>query len=120
MVVNHISQSPLYTLGAIRKGVYVIGMKDQFNVHDLGSSSSDCSESGNPDSGNPLSGRIGYVADEAGFILWDSTNAKSVDTFGPYFVEQYLLMEVLSKHEVGARLNLTAIFMTLSTTGHIK
>jgi len=101
MVVNHISQSPLYTLGAIRKGVYVIGMKDQFNVHDLGSSSSsDYSESGNPDSGNPLSGRIGYVADEAGFILWDSTNAKSVDTFGPYFVEQYLLMEVLSKHEV--------------------
>ena len=43
---------------------------------------------------------IAYVADEAGFVLYDITRAKNVDTFGPYFVEQYLLMEVFSKHEV--------------------
>ena len=92
--VNHIQQSPLYTLAAIRKGVYVIGMKDQFNVHDM--------RAGGPESSNsnPLTPHIAYVADEAGFVLYDATAAKSVDTFGPYFVEQYLLMEVLSKHEV--------------------
>ena len=50
--------------------------------------------------GNPLAPNVAYVADEAGFVLYDATGAKCVDTFGPYFVEQYLLMEVLSKHEV--------------------
>ena len=40
------------------------------------------------------------------FILYDrSTERKqkpSVSTFGPYFVEQYILMEVLSKQEVAS------------------
>lgn len=35
-----------------------------------------------------------------GFILFDKTNSKNVDTFGPYFIEQYILLEVLSKQEV--------------------
>eukprot|EP00957_Ditylum_brightwellii_P110204 8405999-Ditylum_brightwellii.AAC.1 len=35
-----------------------------------------------------------------GFILYDKTESNSVDQFGPYFVEQYMLMEVLSKQEV--------------------
>ena len=50
---------------------------------------------------NPLSDHVAYVADEAGFVLHDATTgAKNVDVFGPYFVEQYVLMEALSKHEV--------------------
>ena len=32
---NFIRQNPQYTLAAIQKGVYVIGMKDQFNEFDL-------------------------------------------------------------------------------------
>ena len=64
------------------------GLKDQFNVHDMAL--------------NPLSDHVAYVADEAGFVLHDATGAgaKNVDVFGPYFVEQYVLMEALSKHEV--------------------
>jgi hypothetical protein len=27
-------------------------------------------------------------------------NEKSVDNFGPYFIEQYILLELLSKHEM--------------------
>ena len=28
-------QAPQYSLAALQPGIYVIGMKDQFNVHDL-------------------------------------------------------------------------------------
>merc|ERR1711865_685873 len=69
--------------------MYVIGMKDQFNTYDLEAS--------------PLNQDIRYIADEMGFILMDRSDGAaslSVDTFGPYFIEQYILMEVLSKQEV--------------------
>lgn len=85
-IINHIRQHPLYSLVAIQKGVYVIGMKNQFNLFDLPS--------------HPLLKSAQYIADEMGFILYDKTNTKSVDVFGPYFIEQYILMEFLSKHEV--------------------
>ena len=66
----------------------MIGMKDQFNKHDLAS--------------HPLQEHIQFVADEMGFILADRTGAagKSVSSFGPYFIEQYLLMDLLSKQEI--------------------
>jgi hypothetical protein len=84
--VNNIRQNPQYTIAALQQGVYVIGMKDQFNIHDL--------------QGHPLHERIQYIADEHGFVLFDRTSGRSVDSFGPYFVEQYIMMEALSKHEV--------------------
>eukprot|EP00931_Biecheleriopsis_adriatica_P048723 TRINITY_DN28156_c0_g1_i1.p1 TRINITY_DN28156_c0_g1~~TRINITY_DN28156_c0_g1_i1.p1 ORF type:complete len:2295 (-),score=500.02 TRINITY_DN28156_c0_g1_i1:122-7006(-) len=91
--VNHIRQSPQYTIAALREGTYVIGMKDQFNIYDL--------------QFHPLQNDIQYVSDEIGFILMDKsdrtgdkTASLDVDTFGPYFIEQYILMEVLSKQEV--------------------
>lgn len=90
---NHIRQNPLYTLAALQEGIYMIGMKDQFNIHDLRY--------------HPMQNEIQYIADEMGFILMDKTSksedlatSRSVDTFGPYFIEQYILMEVLSKQEV--------------------
>jgi hypothetical protein len=83
---NFIRQSPQYTIAGLRKGAYVIGMKEQFNVHDI--------------EHHPLQERIQYVADEMGFVLMDKTGVKNVDKFGPYFFEHYILMEVLSKHEV--------------------
>ena len=97
ILVNHIRQSPQYSLAAIQKGVYVIGMKDQFNIYDIQQ--------------HPLRDKVSYIGDEMGFILYDkqqqlqqqggrSVTAPSVDTFGPYFIEQYILMEVLSKQEV--------------------
>merc|ERR1719473_1213549 len=51
---------------------------------------------------------VQYVADECGFVLYDRSSgggetprgSRSVDSFGPYFIEQYILMEVLSKQEV--------------------
>ena len=92
MLVNCIRQNPQYTLAALEQGIYVIGMKDQFNIHDL--------------PGHPLQSRIQYIADELGFILYDKNHkrdelaSKGVDTFGPYFIEQYIIMEVLSKQEV--------------------
>eukprot|EP00746_Dinoflagellata_sp_MGD_P124033 gnl/MRDRNA2_/MRDRNA2_58642_c0_seq1.p1 gnl/MRDRNA2_/MRDRNA2_58642_c0~~gnl/MRDRNA2_/MRDRNA2_58642_c0_seq1.p1 ORF type:complete len:1612 (+),score=292.79 gnl/MRDRNA2_/MRDRNA2_58642_c0_seq1:504-4838(+) len=89
--VNNIRQNPQYTLAALQEGVYVIGMKDQFNVHDL--------------QGHPIHERIQYIVDDMGFVLFDraeqaSASTKSVDSFGPYFIEHYMLMEVLSKQEV--------------------
>jgi len=90
--LNHICQSPQYTLAALQEGVYVIGMKDQFNIHDMGS--------------HPLCAQVQYVADEMGFVMYDINPGptpaamKNVDSFGPYFVEQYILMEALTKHEV--------------------
>jgi hypothetical protein len=88
IIANFLRQNPLYSLAALQEGVYVIGMKDQFNVHDLHHS--------------PLRDRVQYIVDEMGFVLFDRTAAgsKSVDSFGPYFIEQYILMEVLSKQEV--------------------
>ena len=55
---------------------------------------------------HPLFPDVEYVADETGFVLYDRSDSehasasKSIDVFGPYFVEQYLLMELLSKQEV--------------------
>eukprot|EP01094_Clydonella_sp_ATCC50884_P018479 TRINITY_DN341_c0_g1_i1.p1 TRINITY_DN341_c0_g1~~TRINITY_DN341_c0_g1_i1.p1 ORF type:complete len:2401 (-),score=1116.71 TRINITY_DN341_c0_g1_i1:178-7182(-) len=86
---NYIRQNPQYSLVGLSKGVYVIGMKDQFNKYDLPAS--------------PLHEYAQYAADDHGFVLFDRTEAeggRSVDSFGPYFVEQYILMEVLSKQEV--------------------
>ena len=86
VLVNHIRQNPQYTLAGLSEGVYVIGMKDQFNIHDLHD--------------HPIREHVQYVADEVGFILFDRAEETSVDSFGPYFIEQYILMEVLSKQEV--------------------
>lgn len=83
---NHIRQSPQYTIAGLRKGAYVIGMKEQFTSFDV--------------LNHPLKETIQYVTDDMGFVLFDRTTEKSVDTFGPYFLEHYILMEVLSKHEV--------------------
>jgi hypothetical protein len=82
-----VCQHPQYTIAALKKGVYIIGMKDQFNIHDLPS--------------HPLYEHVQYVADEMGFILYSKIKGTpSVDTFGPYYIEQYILMELLSKQEV--------------------
>ena len=88
VLLRNIRQNPQYTLAAIQEGIYVIGMKDQFNVHDLAT--------------HPMREDIKYITDEHGFVLYDKSGGttRSVDSFGPYFIEQYLLMEVLSKHEV--------------------
>ena len=86
VIENKVRQSPEYTLAGIKEGVYIIGMKDQFNRHDLPT--------------NPLEDRIQYIADEAGFILYDRTHKKSVDAYGPYFVENSIILECLSKSEV--------------------
>ena len=85
---NEVRQNPAYTLAAISEGVYIIGMKDQFNASDLNQ--------------HYLHDRVQYVADDMGFILYEKPGpaSKSVDQFGPYFIEQYILMEVLSKQEV--------------------
>lgn len=73
---NFVRQNPLFTIAALSKGVYIIGMKDQFNVFDRRFS--------------PLRDEVQYIFDEMGFILYDRTNRKSVDEFGPYFIEQYI------------------------------
>jgi len=89
ILVNHIRQSPQYTMAALAPGSYLIGMKDQFNVHDLPS--------------HPLRESVAYIADELGFILYckgDAAAVRSVDAFGPYYIEQYIVMEALSKQEV--------------------
>eukprot|EP00536_Pseudo-nitzschia_multiseries_P000059 jgi/Psemu1/321429/estExt_fgenesh1_pg.C_20043 len=83
---NFVGPSPQYTIAALREGVYVIGMKDQFNVHDLET--------------NVMRKRVQYVMDEMGFVLFDRTDERGVDAFGPYFIEQYIIMDVLSKQEV--------------------
>ena len=45
---------------------------------------------------------VQYIADEMGFILYDKQDRAneaysppSIASFGPYYVEQYMLMEVL-------------------------
>jgi len=81
-----IKQNPQFSLVGIQPGVYIIGMKDQFNTHDR--------------ENHPMSGMLQYAVDEIGFVLFDRTNSKSVDDFGPYFIEQYILLDALSKQEV--------------------
>ena len=83
---NLIRPSPHYSMAAVKPGVYVIGMKDQFNRFDVFT--------------NPLCDAVQYVTDEMGLVLFDRTNSKRLDVFGPYFIETYILMEVLSKQEV--------------------
>jgi len=62
-------------------------MKNQFNIHDLPN--------------HPLYDNISYIADEMGFILYTKNDSvKSIDHFGPYMIEQYILLEILSKQEV--------------------
>lgn len=84
--INHVRQNPQYTIAAIEPGIYVIGMKDQFNSFDLKM--------------QRLRKHVQYIVDEMGFVLFDRTASQSVDEFGPYFIEQYIIMELLSKHEV--------------------
>ena len=84
--MNKIRQNPQYTIAALQKGLYVIGMKDQFNIYDL--------------QDHPMYKHIQYVIDDMGFVLYDKTASRSIDSFGPYFIEQYIMMELLSKHEV--------------------
>ena len=90
VVTNFIRQSPQYTLAVLQPGVYLIGMKDQFNTYDLVS--------------HPLHHQIQFIADENGFILLDRKQQQdgkpSIECFGAYHVEQYIIMEVLSKQEV--------------------
>ena len=83
---SFVRQNPQCSLAAIEPGVYVIGMKDQFNKFDLAN--------------HPLKDRIHFVTDEMGFVLYDRTEARDIDAFGPYCIELYVLMEVLSKQEV--------------------
>jgi len=89
---NHVKQSPQYTIAGLSEGVYLMGMKDQLNIHDLAF--------------HPLQAQVKYIADEMGFVLYEAVEAAaaagrlSLDCFGPYFIEQYILMEVLSKQEV--------------------
>lgn len=83
---NFVRQNPQYTIAALRQGVYMIGMKNQFNVHDLETS--------------VMRKRVQYVMDEMGFVLVDRTDLADVDLFSPYCIEQYIMMDVLSKQEV--------------------
>lgn len=83
---NFILPNPMYTIIGLEKGTYIIGMKEQFNIHDI--------------QNHPLKNSIRYIADEVGFILFNNTEKRSVDSFGPYFIEQYIIMDFLSKQEV--------------------
>ena len=86
---HFVRQNPAYALAALEPGVYVIGMKDQFNAHDLARS--------------PLAESVRFVMDDAGFVLHRRPGgANSLDEFGPYCVEPYVLMEALAKQEVAA------------------
>uniref|UniRef100_A0A7S1C0Z4 Uncharacterized protein n=1 Tax=Corethron hystrix TaxID=216773 RepID=A0A7S1C0Z4_9STRA len=84
--INYVRQNPQYTIAALEEGIYIIGMKDQFNVFDLPT--------------NPLCKFIQCVTDEFGFVLYDRTGCKDIDQLGPYFIEQYIIMEVLAKQEI--------------------
>ncbi len=86
VTTNYVRQGPQYTIAALRQGVYIIGMKNQFNVHDLET--------------NVMRKKVQYVMDETGFVLFDRTEKRDIDAFGPYFIEQYIMMDVLSKQEV--------------------
>lgn len=85
--LQYIKQNPQFSLVGVQPGVYIIGMKDQFNIHDRET--------------HPLGSKLQYAIDEIGFVLFDNTeNSRSVDKFGPYFIEQYILLDALSKQEV--------------------
>jgi len=88
VLTNNIRQNPQYTIAALWEGVYIIGTKDQFNMHmqEL--------------QDHPIYNQIQYIMDDQGFVLFDKTHGMHVDAFGPYFIEQYILMEVLSKQEI--------------------
>ena len=81
-------QNPQYSLLALRKGVYLIGTKDQFNSFEVSTS--------------PLAEDARYVVDEAGFVLYDAdaSASRDLDGFGPYGIEQSVLADSLSKSEV--------------------
>jgi hypothetical protein len=84
--LRYIKQNPQFSLVGICPGVYIIGMKDQFNIHDRET--------------HLLRDKLQFAVDEIGFVLFDKSQSKSVDTFGPYFIEQYILLDALSKQEV--------------------
>lgn len=89
--INFVRQQPLFSLAAVGEGNFVIGMKNQFNSFDLRSYPM------------PLQERIAYVTDDHGFVLLDrtaKTATPDIESFGPYFVENYVLLDALSKHEV--------------------
>ena len=81
-----IRQHPKYCFVGIQPGVYIIGMKDQFNIFDCVT--------------HPLKKYFQYGMDEIGFVLFDNTRSKSMNEFGPYFIENYLILDALSKPEV--------------------
>jgi hypothetical protein len=83
---NNVRQNPQFTLAGLKEGVYIVGMKDQFNVHDL--------------PGHHLADQIQFVMDDMGFVMLDKTEKKSLDAFSPYFIENYIILETLSKQEV--------------------
>jgi hypothetical protein len=85
---NLLRQNPQYSLLALRKGVYLIGTKDQFNSFEVSTS--------------PLAQDARYVVDEAGFVLYDAdpSSSRDLDGFGPYGIEQSVLADALSKSEV--------------------
>ena len=125
VLTSYIRQNPQYTLAALSEGCYIIGMKDQFNMyashlrqpppahtsaaltspsrlnHPLACLPAPLFRYDLPMS--PFLHHIEYIADENGFVLYckeGTAMERSIDSFGPYYVEQYLLMEVLSKQEV--------------------
>ena len=108
VTASFVRQSPQYTLAAITPGVYVIGMQEQFNASELRAAEEEtmAGGGGTNNNNNPLAAHIQYVSDEMGFVLFDRSSGcrggapPSVDQFGPYFIEQYILLEALSKHEV--------------------
>ena len=83
---SFIRQHPQYSLVGIQPGVYIIGMKDQFNIFDCVS--------------HKLQPYFEYGMDETGFVLFDNKKQKGVDEFGPYFIENYLILDALSQPEV--------------------
>ena len=84
---NFVSGSqPQYTFAGLAEGVYLIGMKDQFNIYDI--------------PGNTFGPRIQFVMDDMGFVMYDTTKTKSLDEFCPYYIENYIILEALSKVEV--------------------
>ena len=76
VILNFVRQNPHYTIAALEEGVYIIGMKDQFNVYDL--------------QNHPIKDRVQYIIDDMGFVLFDRTNQRNIDSFGPYCIEQYI------------------------------
>ena len=91
VVHSFIRQNPHYTLAGLKQGVYLIGMKEQFTKYDIAKNEQQKERQNLP---------ILYTSDEIGFILYDKTGSRNVDSFGPYSIEQYILLDILSKQEV--------------------